>query len=115
MAIFVGGVVALALALALGIRPHAEQRPSISKNVVAPATQAPPPKAEVPAPPPPTAVPVPESAAPPEAPAPVVPRPGPTLDTPQQGPPLRPRGDDHGGGGWLRRHLGDYGVQVPWP
>jgi hypothetical protein len=113
IAIFIGGVVALALALALGIRPHAEQRPSISKNVVAPATQAPPPQAEVPVPPPPTAVPAPESAAPPEAPAPVVPRPGPTLDTPQQGPPLRPRGDDHGGGGWLRRHLRDHGIQVP--
>src|SRR6201999_230514 len=40
-AIFVGGAVALALALAFGIRPHVDQRPDISKNVVAPATQAP--------------------------------------------------------------------------
>jgi hypothetical protein len=36
MAIFVGGVAALALALAFGIRLHVEQRPSISKKVVGP-------------------------------------------------------------------------------
>ena len=51
MAIFVGAAVALALALAFDIRPHVDQRPDISKNVVAPATQAPA-KPAVPAPPP---------------------------------------------------------------
>jgi hypothetical protein len=110
--IFVGGVVALTLALAFGIRPHVEQRPSIGKNVVAPATHAPPPKAEVPAPPPPSAVPAPKSAAPSQAPPPVVPNPGSSWDPSQQRPPLRPRDDDHGGGGWLRRHLG-HGILVP--
>jgi hypothetical protein len=79
MAIFVGGVVALALALALGIRPHAEDRSSLSKNVVAPASQAPAPKAQVPAPPPPSAVPPPATQAPSQAPAPVVQQPQPTL------------------------------------
>ena len=110
MVIFVGGVVALALALAIGIRPHAEQRPSLSKNVVAPV-QAPaaPPKAEVPAPPPPSAVPPPGSPAPSEAPAPVVPRLGPILAPPEQGPPVHPRGDDHGGGGWGHRHFWEHG------
>jgi hypothetical protein len=91
MAILVGGVVALALALALGIRPHADQ----------PAT------------PPPSAVPPPVSAAPSQAPTPVVPQPGPISAPPQQGPPLHPRGDDHGGGGWLHRHLEDRGVLGP--
>ncbi|WP_255313705.1 DUF7159 family protein [Mycobacterium malmoense] len=41
--VFVGGVVALALALAVDIRPHAHQRPDITHNVVAPANQPPPP------------------------------------------------------------------------
>lgn len=102
-AIFAGGVVALVLAI--GIRPHVEQRPSISKNIVAPVTEAPP-QAPGLAPPPPSAVPVPESAAPPQAPAPVDPKPQLTLSPPQQWLPLRPRDDDHDGDGWLRRHLG---------
>jgi hypothetical protein len=89
MVIFVGGAVAVALALAFGIRPHVEQRPDISKNVVAPATQAPA-KPAAPAPPPPSAVP----AAPSQAPAP---------DSPQQDPSTwsRDRVDD-----WLHRHIG---------
>jgi hypothetical protein len=91
MAICVGGAVALALALALGIRPHVEERSSLSKNVVAPASQAPAPKAQVPAPPPPSAVPAPVTQAPSKAPAPVVQQPQPTLAPPEQGPPVHPR------------------------
>jgi hypothetical protein len=83
MAIFVGGAVALTLALAFDIRPHVDQRPDISKNVVAPATQAP-------AKP---AVPAPETAAPSQAPTPA---------SPQQDPSERPRDHDHD---WLHRHL----------
>jgi hypothetical protein len=98
-AIFVGGVVALALALAFGIRPHVEQRPSISKNVVAPATQAPA-KPAVPAPPPPSAVLAPESVAPS---APVVPQQGSIQDSPQQEPPVRPRDREHD---WFHRRIG---------
>jgi hypothetical protein len=94
-AIFVVGAVALTLALALGIRPHVDQRPDIGKNVVAPVT----PQAPAPAPPPPSAVPAPP-AAPPVAPA---PNPGPGLNPPQWLPPL-PRDDDHWD--WVRRHLG---------
>jgi len=91
MAIFVGGVVALALALALGIRPHVEERSSLSKNVVAPASQARVPKVQVPAPPPPSAVPAPATQAPSQAPAPVVQQPQPTLASPEQEPPVHPR------------------------
>lgn len=106
LTIFVGGVVALAVALALDIRPHAEQRPSLSKHVVAPATLAPPP---------PSAVPSPVPAAPSEAPA---PQSGPHSVPPQQAPPEpatseqvpseRPR--DHGG--WGHRRLGR-GILAP--
>ncbi|WP_067009961.1 hypothetical protein, partial [Mycobacterium sp. 1081908.1] len=50
--IFVVGAVALTVALAVGIRPHVDQRPDVGKNVVAPATPAvPPPNALPPAPP----------------------------------------------------------------
>ncbi|WP_082129650.1 DUF7159 family protein [Mycobacterium haemophilum] len=97
LAVVVAGVVALALVLALGIRPHAEQRSSLSKNVVVPASQAPASKIEVPAPP--SAVPAPVTEAPPIAPAPAAPiwtRP------PQEEPPLRPR--EHPG--WGHRRLG---------
>ena len=92
MAIFVGAAVALALALAFDIRPHVDQRPDISKNVVAPATQAPA-KPAVPAPPPSSAVPAPETAAPSQAPAPV---------SPQQDPSTQPRDHEHD---WLHRHI----------
>jgi hypothetical protein len=104
MAVFVIGVVGLALALALGIRPHVEQRSSISKNVVAPASQAPAPKVEVPAPPPPSAVPAPVTQvyqAPSQAPAPVVQEPAPISNPPEQLPTEPPR--EHGRG---HRHLG---------
>ncbi|OBH22374.1 hypothetical protein A9X03_15520 [Mycobacterium sp. E1715] len=46
--VFVGGVLALSLALAFDIRPHAHQRPDITQNVVAPAVQAPPPPPSAP-------------------------------------------------------------------
>jgi hypothetical protein len=90
MAIF--GAVALALALAFNIRPHVDQRPDISKNVVAPVTQAPA-KPAVPAPPPSSAVPAPETATPSQGPAPA---------SPQQDPSERPRDHDHD---WLHRHI----------
>ncbi len=130
MTIFVVGVVALVISLAFSIRPSVSQRPSLSKNLVAPARQlpAPPPKAQVPAPPAPApvsppvapAVPAPAPAAVP-APAPVrvpgpapapLPAPAPMLPPvmpplipqliapPLLGPPVSPRGGDHGGGGW---------------
>ncbi|KKB99379.1 DUF7159 family protein [Mycobacterium nebraskense] len=87
--VFVGGVVALALALALDIRPHAHQRPDITQNVVAPSVQEPPPPASIPPPP---------ASAPP---APVSPQPGP-------GPSHGEQWDD-----WLHRHLGQHGIPIP--
>lgn len=90
--IFVGGVLALALALAFDIRPHAHQRPDITQNVVAPAVQAPPPPPS--APPPPASAP----AAPPTQ---VSPQPGP-------GPSHNDQWDD-----WLHRHLGGHGIPIP--
>lgn len=95
--VFVGGVVALAIALALNIRPHAPQRPDITQNVVAPAKPANPA-------PPPSAVPPPPASAPPApAPAPAAPQPGP-------GPSHGDQWDD-----WLRRHLGAHGIPIPQP
>ncbi len=91
---------AVALALAVGIRPHANQRPDISKNVVAPATQAAPPPPQAPPPAP-------------SAPAPAAPNPGPNSTPLQQWPPLPPRDDDHDDHwDWLRRHLG-HGILGP--
>jgi hypothetical protein len=104
-AIFVGGVLALAVALAPGIRPHTEERPSIGENVVAPATQVPP-KEEAPAAPPPAPV----SA--PQVPAPAAPAPGPSTNIPRQWLPQHPKDDDHGADDWLRRHLG-HGLLTP--
>ncbi len=91
--VFVGGVVALALALALDIRPHAHQRPDVTQNVVAPANQAPPPPSVIP--------PLPASAPPAPPPAPVSPQPGP-------GPSHGDQWED-----WLHRHLGQHGIPVP--
>ncbi|MGD1255319.1 hypothetical protein ACKUT9_13835 [Mycobacterium seoulense] len=87
--VFVGGVVALAVALAVDIRPHAHQRPDITQNVVAPANQAPPPPSVIPPPP---------ASAPP---APASPQPGPAPSHGEQW-------DD-----WLHRHLGEHGIPVP--
>ncbi|MGH3596360.1 MAG: DUF7159 family protein, partial [Mycobacterium sp.] len=64
--IFVVGVAALAIALALGIRPTVNNRPDLGQRVVAPAKPAPPPP-QAPAPAP--AAPAPAPAAPPPAPA----------------------------------------------
>ena len=58
MTIFVVGVVALVLSLAVAIRPHVAQRPTLGHNLVAPA-HAPPPAAAVPAPPAPAPAPAP--------------------------------------------------------
>ncbi|MDI3315963.1 MAG: hypothetical protein QJR12_17350 [Mycobacterium sp.] len=104
--IFVVGVVALAVSLAVNIRPHVEQKPSLSHNVVSPNQQLPPPppKAAVPAsappvPPAPAASPAPAAApapvpapaaapvpapeyAPAPAPVPVAPAPPPALPIP---------------------------------
>jgi uncharacterized membrane protein YgcG len=132
--IFVVGVVALVISLAFSIRPSANQRPSLSQNVVAPARQlpAPLPRAQIPAPPAPTlapepapalvqapapaaipapapvrvAAPAPIPGPPPMAP-PVIPPLLPELLPPLLGPPLSPRGGDHGGGGW--GHGGGFG------
>jgi len=90
--IFVGGVVALAVALAVDIRPHANQHPDINQNVVAPSNPAPPPPAAIPPPP--------ASAPPAPPPAPVSPQPGP-------GPSPGDHWDD-----WLHRHLG-HGLPIP--
>ncbi len=103
--IFVGGVVALTLALAVGIRPHVDQRPSVSKNVVAQVIPAPPPKATV-APPPPSVAPPPQPAAPAEAPSSGAPAPGPSQAPVQRWLPLFPRDGDYGDGDWRRRRLG---------
>jgi hypothetical protein len=102
IAAFVIGAVALVLGLALGIRPHVEERSSISKNVVAPASEAPAPKV-VPAPPPPSAVPAPapvsQAPAPVQQPAPIA---TPAEQPPSEAPPLdRPRERP-----WERRRLG---------
>lgn len=103
-AIFVVGAVALTVALAVGIRPHVDQRPDVGKNVVAPAQATPPPNAPPPA----------QPAAPaPPAGAPAAPNPGPSSNPlPQWLPPL-PRDDDHDDHwAWLRHHLG-HGILGP--
>src|SRR5574337_622367 len=101
-AVFVVGVVALVVALAVSIRPTHDNKPDVRANVVHPAhqTPAPPPKAQVPAPPPPSqqppapaAQPVPPQApappreAPAPAPAPVAPAPAPRPAAPPPPPP----------------------------
>ncbi|WP_308474909.1 DUF7159 family protein [[Mycobacterium] kokjensenii] len=76
-ALFVIGVLGLAIALAVGMRAAKEQRPDVRANVV--THQTPPPKAVVtPAPPPPAAPPAPVGEqAPPQAPPPVPAAPAP--------------------------------------
>jgi hypothetical protein len=80
--IFVFGVAALALSLALDIRPKVNDRPSIGQRVIVPAKPAPPP-AQAPAPAP--AAPAPAPAAP--APAPAAPAPAPAAPPPLPLPP----------------------------
>lgn len=98
--VFVGGLVALALALVFGIGPHADQQPDVSTNVVAPQN----PDAGPPGPPPPSNAPAPAPsevpAAPPQAPAPSPPQPPPHS------------GDHQHWDDWLHRHLG---TQIPSP
>jgi hypothetical protein len=114
LTIFVVGVVALVLALAVSIRPHINQKPSVNQNVVAPQQQLPappPPQAAVPAPPAPPApkpapapapapavapapapAPAPVYAPPPApAPAPAAPPPPPALPPPPPIPPIIPQ------------------------
>jgi hypothetical protein len=110
--IFVGGVVALTVALAVGIRPHVDQRPSVSKNVVAQVTPAPPPKAQVAAPPPPSAAPTTQPAAPPQPAPSAAPAPAPSQTPVQRWVPLLPRDGDYGDGDWRRRRLGR-GILIP--
>lgn len=77
LAIFVFGVAALAIALALDIRPHVNQRPNLGQNVVVPTKQAPPPPKAPPSKAPPPKAPAPKAPAPAPAPAPVAPPPAP--------------------------------------
>jgi hypothetical protein len=84
-AIFVVGVVALAVALAIGIRPTVGVRPNPGHNLVAPAAPAPAPAPAAPAPAAPApapapAAPTPAPAAP--APAPAAPAPAPAAPAP---------------------------------
>ncbi|MBV9353228.1 MAG: hypothetical protein JOZ23_17135 [Mycobacterium sp.] len=73
LTIFVAGVVALVMAMAVAIRPHVAQRPSLAQShvVANPAAPAPPaPNAQVPAPPAPAPAPPAPAPAPAEAPVP---------------------------------------------
>lgn len=88
LTIFVIGVAALAIALALNIRPHVNDRPNLGQRVVVPTKQAPPPPKAPPAPAPAPAAPAPAPAAP--APAPAAPPPPPALPPPALPPPQLP-------------------------
>jgi hypothetical protein len=116
LTVFVVGVAALAIALALGIRPSVQDRPDLGQRVVVPANPAPPP-AQAPAPAPVAPAPAPAAPAlpPPQAlpaPPPALPIPPPLLPAPAPEPrppvPFEPRppgpmiplpGIGHGGGG----------------
>jgi hypothetical protein len=76
-AIFVVGVTALVVSLAIAIRPTAGVQPAPGHNVVAPTQAAPVPAAPAPAPAAPAPAPAPAPAAVPEAPAPVPEAPAP--------------------------------------
>ena len=107
--IFVVGVVALVISLAVSIRPTVDQRPSPGESVIVPSSQAPAPAAQVPAPPSPAdtiqePVPVVQQAprtvfvnpaprAPAPAPAPAAPAPAPAAPAPapHDGPSARAR------------------------
>lgn len=92
LTVFVVGVVALMLALAISIRPHVRQRPEPGPRIVVPAQQAPPaPPSQVPQAPAPSAIPAPAPAAPaPGPPPPAGPPPLPQLPLPA--PPAGPPG-----------------------
>jgi len=95
--VFVGGLVALALAI--GDRSHSDQRPDTSTNVVAPETASPP-KAGPPGPPPPSAPPPPSVGPAPASPPASQPTPSPHS------------GDHEHWDDWLHRHLGQ-GIPLP--
>lgn len=92
LGLFVGGVLALVIALAIAIRPHVDTRPQIGAHAVAPAAPAPPPAAPTPAP----AAPKPARGAPPAAPAPAAPPPPPALPLPAPRLPAPAPGGPHG-------------------
>ncbi|MGC2656195.1 MAG: hypothetical protein WA317_21945, partial [Mycobacterium sp.] len=83
--LFVVGVVALVVALAVGIRPHVGTRPQPGSNIVAPTNPAPAPNAPPPGAPAPASAPAPAIQAPapaPAAPAPEAPAPAPAAPAP---------------------------------
>ncbi len=89
LTIFVVGVAALAIALALNIRPKVNDRPNLGQRMVVPTKQAPsPPQAPAPSAPAPAA-PAPAPAAPAPAPAPAGPAPAPAPAVPAP-PPVAP-------------------------
>lgn len=101
IAVFIGGIGALALALIFGSGPHANQRPDVSTNVVAPQN----PGASPPGPPPPSA-----PAPPPQAPTASPPAPA----APPQAPAPSPHTDEHQyWEDWLHRHLGNGIPAIP--
>lgn len=90
-AIFIVGVTALVVSLAVAIRPTAAVRPAPGHNVVAPAQPAPAPAAPAPAPAPAPEAPAPAPAPVPEAPAPApvavpAPAPAPVPEAPEPAP-----------------------------
>ncbi len=91
LALFVGGVVALVVALAIAIRPHVDTRPHIGASVVAPATPAPP-APPAPAPAQPAKAPAAPARPAPAAPAPAAPAPPPALPLPAAPIPAGPPG-----------------------
>lgn len=95
--VFVFGVAALTLSLALDIRPSVNNRPSLGKSVVVPAKPVPPPVQApaapavapvAPAAPGAPAAPAPAPAVPPVIPVPIAPLPPPELPAPGPPPPL---------------------------
>ncbi|MDI3315131.1 MAG: hypothetical protein QJR12_12930 [Mycobacterium sp.] len=88
LTLFVAGVVALVIALAVAIRPHVDQRPSLAHpRVVQPANPAPAPPQAPPVPKAPAPAPAPVPAAPPAPPRPALPVPAPPVPV---GPPPVP-------------------------
>jgi hypothetical protein len=99
--VFVFGIAALTLALALDIRPSVSNRPSLGQHVVVPAKPAPPPVQAPAAPamaPAAPAAPAPAPAAPPVAPVPIAPLPAPALPAPALPAPGPPPPPIHGPG-----------------
>ena len=125
--VFLVGVAALAVTLAINLRPSTEVKPNVAGNVIthshpapapvavhppAPAPPVAPPPAVAPAPvhvpaPAPVHVPAPAPAPAPPPPAPVIPPIFPQLPFP--GLPGGPHGDDDGGGGWGHGRGGGHG------